>query len=167
MLFVGGYGAFYSLILARILRCAPNTLVTAFFQSPCCHIKETKKHAGSTYSLSRNSWYSSSPALTGEPPNYKHQLVLSKLFGKLVQTRPTEGIRTRSPTVTPMGRRFPSLSRAPGPTARTLASFNFSTLDSGRKMPPAVLVSALMRWTRTRSRRGARARMDRIEVAYV
>lgn len=58
------------------------------------------------------------------------------------------------------------MSRAPGPTARTLASLSFSTLDSGRKMPLAVLVSALMRWTRTRSRRGARARMDRIEVAW-
>ena len=99
-----------------------------------------------TYSLSRKSWNSSSPALTGEPPNW--------------------GIRTRSPTATPMGSRLPFLSMAPGPTARTLASLSFSTLDSGRKMPLAVLVSALMRWTRTRSRRGARARMDLMEVAY-
>ncbi len=65
-----------------------------------------------------------------------------------------------------MGMRLPFLSKAPGPTAMTLASLSFSTLDSGRKMPLAVLVSALMRWTRTRSRRGARARMERIEVAY-
>lgn len=66
---------------------------------------------------------------------------------------------------TPIGNRLPFLSRAPGPTATTLASLSFSTLDSGRKMPLAVFVSALIRWTRTRSRRGARARMDRIEVA--
>lgn len=65
-----------------------------------------------------------------------------------------------------MGNRLPFLSRAPGPTARTLASLSFSTLDSGRKMPPAVLVSALMRWTRTRSSRGARERMERMEVAW-
>ena len=74
-------------------------------------------------------------------------------------------MRTRSPTATPMGRRLPFLSREPGPTARTLASLSFSTDDSGRKMPLAVLVSALTRWTRTRSRRGARARMERMEVA--
>lgn len=29
--------------------------------------------------------------MTGEPPNYKHQLVLSKLFGKLVQARTYRG----------------------------------------------------------------------------
>lgn len=74
----------------------------------------------------------------------------------------TWGISTRSPTATPMAMRLPSRSRPPGPTARTLASLSFSTLDSGRKMPLAVLVSALTRWTSTRSRRGARARMERI-----
>jgi hypothetical protein len=73
----------------------------------------------------------------------------------------TWGIRTRSPTATLMAMRLPSRSRPPGPTARTLASLSFSTLDSGRKMPLAVLASALTRWTRTRSRRGARARMER------
>lgn len=73
----------------------------------------------------------------------------------------TWGISTRSPTATLMAIRLPSRSRPPGPTARTLASLSFSTLDSGRKMPLAVLVSALTRWTSTRSRRGARARMER------
>ena len=65
-----------------------------------------------------------------------------------------------------MGRRLPSLSRAPGPTARTLASLRSLTEDSGRKMPEAVLASALTRWTRTRSRRGMRDLMERTEVAY-
>ena len=78
----------------------------------------------------------------------------------------TCGIRTRSPTATLIGTRLPSLSSPPGPTASTFASLSFSTLDSGRKMPPAVLVSALTRWTRIRSRRGARDLMERIAVAY-
>lgn len=73
----------------------------------------------------------------------------------------TWGIRTLSPLATPMGRRLPSLSKAPGPTARTLASFCSLTLLSGRKIPEAVLASGLMRWTRTRSRRGARDLMLR------
>lgn len=33
-----------------------------------------------TYSLSRNSWYSSSPALTGEPPNFKAHSLAPPLF---------------------------------------------------------------------------------------
>lgn len=78
----------------------------------------------------------------------------------------TVGISTRSPACTPTGSLLPSLSRAPGPTARTLASLSSLTLDSGRKMPDAVLVSALMRWTRTRSRRGTSDLMDRMEVAF-
>ena len=66
-----------------------------------------------------------------------------------------------------MGSLLPFLSSAPGPTARTLASLSFSTEDSGRRMPEAVLVSALTRCTRTRSSSGARARMERMEVAFV
>lgn len=61
---------------------------------------------------------------------------------------------------------MPSLSRAPGPTARTLASLRSLTEDSGRKMPEAVLASALTRWTRTRSRRGMRDLTERTVVAY-
>lgn len=61
-------------------------------------------------------------------------------------------------TLTPI--LFPSLSRPPGPTANTFASLSSLTADSGRKMPPAVLASALTRWTRMRSRRGARALID-------
>lgn len=56
----------------------------------------------------------------------------------------TCGIKTRSPSEHPIGILFPSLSSPPGPTARTLASFSFSTLLSGRKIPPAVLVSAFI-----------------------
>jgi hypothetical protein len=85
---------------------------------------------------------------------------LSEAIGKR-----TWGINTRSPVVTPMGSLLPSLSRPPGPTARTLASLSSLTLDSGRKMPLAVLASALMRWTRTRSSSGTRDLMDRMEVA--
>lgn len=86
-------------------------------------------------------------------------------FHQGIQGFLTVGISTRSPACTPTGSLLPSLSRAPGPTARTLASLSSLTLDSGRKMPDAVLVSALMRWTRTRSRRGTSDLMDRMEVA--
>jgi hypothetical protein len=96
-------------------------------------------------SLSRNRLYSSSPTLTGLPPYV--------------------GINTRSPSLTLISNLTPSLEYAPGPTARTRASLSSFTEDSGRKMPDAVLDSAFMRWTRTRSRRGARARMDLRDVA--
>jgi hypothetical protein len=77
----------------------------------------------------------------------------------------TWGINTLSPTETPQLTLFPSLSSPPGPTASTRASFSSLTLDSGRKMPEAVRVSALMRCTSTRSRRGARDLMDLSAVA--
>lgn len=77
----------------------------------------------------------------------------------------TCGIKTRSPGFTEISILLPSLSNPPGPTARTLASDSFSTVDSGRKIPEAVFASALMRWTRMRSRRGARDLMERREVA--
>lgn len=144
------FGVSYSLILARIL-C--QQLVMGSCAADTC---------GWTYSLSRNRWYSSSPALTGEPPNYTPVNIQDNRVDHQIHTW---GIRTRSPVLTPIGSRLPFLSRLPGPTAMTLASLSFSTLDSGRKMPLAVLASALTRWTRTRSKRGARARMDRIEVA--
>jgi hypothetical protein len=69
---------------------------------------------------------------------------VSALAGVL-QRRHTWGIRTRSPDATPMGTLLPSRSTAPGPTARTRPSLSSLTLDSGRKMPDAVLVSALTR----------------------
>jgi hypothetical protein len=74
----------------------------------------------------------------------------------------TCGISTLSPGWTLMTMRLPSRSRPPGPTARTLASLSSLTADSGRKMPPEVLASARTRWTRTRSRSGARDLMDLI-----
>lgn len=53
-------------------------------------------------------------------------------------------------------------SGAPGPTASTVASgVDFSVTDEGRKIPEAVLVSGLRRWTRIRSRVGRRELMDR------
>lgn len=95
---------------------------------------------------------------------------------------PQPGKRTRSPAFTDMGMILPSLSRAPGPTEMTVASGNgWDVADVGRKMPVAVFwmrgkafsgprlarlesecltVSALNRWTRTRSRRGTRDLMD-------
>ena len=72
----------------------------------------------------------------------------------------TWGIKTLSPACTLQLTLFPSLSKPPGPTAKTLASLSSLTLDSGRKIPLAVLVSALILWTKTRSRRGARDLMD-------
>lgn len=77
----------------------------------------------------------------------------------------TCGINTRSPGFTEISILLPSLSNPPGPTARTLASDSFSTVDSGRKIPEAVFASALMRWTRMRSRSGASDLMERREVA--
>ncbi len=73
---------------------------------------------------------------------------------------PTCGIRTLSPGATLGVILFPSLFNAPGPTASTFASLSSLTLLSGRKMPPAVFVSALILWTRILSRRGARDLMD-------
>lgn len=61
---------------------------------------------------------------------------------------------------------FPSLSSPPGPTASTFASLSSLTLLSGRNIPLAVLVSALILWTRTRSRSGARDLMDLSAVVY-
>src|SRR5947209_12985914 len=51
---------------------------------------------------------------------------------------------------------LPSLSTPHGPTANTLASFSSLRQLSGRKIPPAVLLSALILCTSTRSRRGIR-----------
>ena len=136
------------------------------------------------YSWSLNSEYSSSPTFTGDPPYCnpsvstfevtQHPVVLShsRCISQYIHHSPqrnpglTCGIRTLSPTLTLQLTLFPSLSSPPGPTANTLASFNSLTLDSGRKIPDAVLVSALMRWIRTRSRRGARDLMDLSAVVY-
>lgn len=175
------FHSLHSLILARMLH---------VFVSPVPYPKKPAGKEGKTYSLSRKSWYSSSPTLTGEPPNCANttsasmapgffslflfvfattsQHIVVSSHGPLGVPKAglTVGIKTRSPACTPMGTRLPSLSIPPGPTASTLASFSSLTLDSGRKMPEAVLASALMRWTRTRSRRGTRDLIDRIEVAY-
>jgi len=75
-------------------------------------------------------------------------------------TTHTCGINTRSPGCTFGLTVLPSLSRPPGPTASTRASFSSLTELSGRKMPPAVLDSALMRCTSTRSSSGASDLMD-------
>lgn len=131
------------------------------------------------YSWSLNREYSSSPTLTGEPPYYiAHQSMFKLTFQVLKsiayhaatflnafshqqsQCQHTCGIRTLSPTDTEQLTLFPSLSRPPGPTANTFASLSSLTLDSGKKIPEAVLVSAFMRCTRTRSRSGARDLMD-------
>lgn len=61
---LGGYrfSSSYSLILARILLGSGQQSFTLNF---ALRISSRR-----TYSLSRKSWYSSSPALTGEPPYY-------------------------------------------------------------------------------------------------
>jgi len=73
---------------------------------------------------------------------------------------PTWGIKTLSPGCTLGATRLPSLSNAPGPTARTFASLSSLTAVSGRKMPVAVFASGLTRCTRMRSRSGAIERID-------
>ncbi len=140
-----------------------------------------------TYSWSLKRWYSSSPTLTGDPPYCAyisqmfswmesklqiaasiHILTLHTTIRIKEQKRPqlTCGIKTLSPGATLHETLLPSLSNPPGPTAKTLASFNSLTLDSGRKMPPAVLASILTRWTRTRSSSGARDLIDLSAVDY-
>jgi hypothetical protein len=58
-------------------------------------------------------------------------------------------------------------SRPPGPTARTVASGTcFSVTDEGKKIPDAVFVSALTRWTRIRSSVGFRDEIDRSEIDW-
>lgn len=51
---------------------------------------------------------------------------------------PYSGNRTLSPTATETGIVSPSLVLDPGPTAMTSPSLALDTLDSGRRMPPAV-----------------------------
>ena len=80
---------------------------------------------------------------------------------------PTCGINTLSPGATLGVTLLPSLSRPPGPTASTLASLSSLTLLSGRKIPPAVLASALTLWTSMRSRRGERDLMDLSAVDWI
>jgi hypothetical protein len=71
-----------------------------------------------------------------------------------------------SPAATLTGILDPSLLKAPGPTARTLASESSLTAVSGKKIPDAVLDSALILWTRIRSRRGASDLIDLKAVDY-
>lgn len=86
-------------------------------------------------SESRIKRYSSSPTLIWLPPH--------------------DGSSTLSPGFTLVGTTWPSLLGAPGPAAMTEASgMGVELDDEGRKMPVAVLVSGLKRWTSTRSRRG-------------
>lgn len=120
-----------------------------------CKVMSLTRCHGTGGTLLRRTWWESHQ--TRENVHVSFTMPLPRLSHDIH----TWGISTRSPTATPMAMRLPSRSRPPGPTARTLASLSFSTLDSGRKMPLAVLASALTRWTSTRSRRGARARMER------
>ncbi|KAH3683543.1 hypothetical protein WICPIJ_005489 [Wickerhamomyces pijperi] len=83
---------------------------------------------------------SSSPTLMVEPPNC--------------------GIKTVSPTATFGKILLPLVSTKPGPMAKTLAVFNFSTFFSGNKIPEAVLASALTLWTKTRSNNGTMEAAD-------
>ena len=117
---------------------------------------------GWTYSWSLKSEYSSSPILIGLPPNYCscQNASLAALVIRVISVERTCGIRTLSPLCTLIGRRLPFLSNRPGPTANTFASLSSFTALSGSKTPPAVFVSAFMRCTSTRSRRGATERMD-------
>lgn len=93
----------------------------------------------------------------------------------LIEFPPQPGRSTRSPVLTAVGTMTPSLFGAPGPTAMTVASGKgLLVADDGRKRPVEVFyisvrdvqicytlaevltVSALNRWTRTRSKSGTR-----------
>jgi len=79
----------------------------------------------------------------------------------LMEFPPQPGRSTRSPALTLVGTTWPCLLGAPGPTAMTVASGNgLLVAEAGKKMPAAVFVSGLKRWTKTRSSRGTRALID-------
>lgn len=60
----------------------------------------------------------------------------------LIGLPPQPGSKTRSPALTDVGTSLPSLSRAPGPTAMTVASGRgLFVADVGKKMPVAVFYS--------------------------
>src|SRR4051812_8468773 len=61
---------------------------------------------------------------------------------------------TTSPTLTSSGTRWPLSSMRPGPTAMTVPSCGFSLAVSGMTRPEAVVVSASLAWTTTRSSSG-------------
>src|ERR687894_550779 len=61
---------------------------------------------------------------------------------------------TTSPTFTSSGTRLPLSSTRPGPTAMTVPSWGFSLAVSGMTRPEAVVVSASLAWTTTRSSSG-------------
>src|SRR5690242_7559957 len=61
---------------------------------------------------------------------------------------------TTSPTFTSSGTRLPLSSMRPGPTATTVPSWGFSLAVSGMTRPEAVVVSASLAWTTTRSSSG-------------
>src|SRR5689334_14135943 len=61
---------------------------------------------------------------------------------------------TTSPTETSSGTRLPLSSMRPGPTATTVPSWGFSLAVSGMTRPEAVVVSASLAWTTTRSSSG-------------
>src|SRR3954447_16352827 len=61
---------------------------------------------------------------------------------------------TTSPTFTSSGTRLPLSSMRPGPTAMTVPSWGFSLAVSGMTRPEAVVVSASLAWTTTRSSSG-------------
>src|SRR5918997_1946653 len=61
---------------------------------------------------------------------------------------------TTSPTLTSSGTRLPLSSTRPRPTAMTVPSWGFSLAVSGMTRPEAVVVSASLAWTTTRSSSG-------------
>src|SRR3954462_8659010 len=61
---------------------------------------------------------------------------------------------TTSPTLTSSGTRWPLSSMRPGPTAMTVPSCGFSLAVYGMTRPEAVVVSASLAWTTTRSSSG-------------
>src|SRR5687768_10094880 len=61
---------------------------------------------------------------------------------------------TMSPTFTSSGTRLPLSSMRPGPTEMTVPSCGFSLAVSGMTRPEAVVVSASLAWTTTRSSSG-------------
>src|SRR5690606_21738177 len=117
------------------LEAAAGLLVEAKFLR--CHMRSTPLTQLTMASRSRedSTRYSVPSSLTSVPANLEY--------------------RTRSPSLTSIGSRFPSSSRAPGPTATTFPICGFSLAVSGMTRPEGVLCSSSSSGsTTTRSPRG-------------
>ena len=73
----------------------------------------------------------------------------SVLSARVTLLPPYSGNKTVSPSFTLIGLTCPLSKCLPGPTAMTVPKFNYSCFDSGKRIPPLVLVKGSAFLTRT------------------